>query len=54
MRRAAEERAAANRATEGARTGTPGSAFGASGDAGAAADFDPANLPPGFEKFLGR
>lgn len=56
-KRAAEERAAATRASEGARTGNPGSAFGrdgASGDAGAATDFDPANLPPGFEKFLGR
>ena len=39
--------------------GGSGSAFGSvgqggAGDAGTPADFDPANLPQGFEKFLGR
>jgi signal recognition particle subunit SRP54 len=49
-KRAAEERAAAEKA-QAAKTGG-GSAFG--GGAGAAQDLDPASLPAGFEKFLGR
>jgi len=54
-KRAAEERAAAEKATA-ARTGARGgSAFGsAAGDGGTPGDFDPANLPKGFEKFLGK
>ncbi len=53
-KRAAEERAAAERA-QAARTSGGGSAFGAgAGDGGIPADLDPANLPKGFEKFLGR
>jgi signal recognition particle subunit SRP54 len=66
-RRAAEERAAAEKAQaarSGAGTGS-GSAFGrgdgsggaggaGAGDGGIPADLDPANLPKGFEKFLGR
>ncbi|MDN5765271.1 MAG: signal recognition particle protein [Humibacillus sp.] len=54
-KRAAEERAAAAKAAAG-----PSAAGGAFGGAGAdtqgpdpMADFDPANLPKGFEKFLG-
>jgi signal recognition particle subunit SRP54 len=50
-KRAAEERAAAEKA-KGAKAGG-GSAFG-SGSAGAVPDIDPAKLPAGFEKFLGR
>ncbi|GAA5024861.1 signal recognition particle protein [Terrabacter aeriphilus] len=55
-KRAAEERAAAEKAASGRAAGA--GAFGAPG-AGAAgesdpmADFDPSNLPKGFEKFLG-
>jgi len=49
-KRAAEERAAAEKA-QAAKTGG-GSAFGSG--AGAAPDLDPASLPAGFEKFLGR
>jgi signal recognition particle subunit SRP54 len=53
-KRAAEERAAAER-SQGARTSGGGAAFGAgAGDGGIPADLDPANLPQGFEKFLGR
>jgi signal recognition particle subunit SRP54 len=53
-KRAADERAAAERA-QAARTSGGGSAFGAgAGDGGIPADLDPANLPKGFEKFLGR
>jgi len=53
-RRAAEERAAAEKAA-GARTSAAHSAFGMpSAPDGGAADFDPANLPKGFEKFLPR
>ncbi len=53
-RRAAEERAAAERA---AAPRQPGSAFGkpAADEGGSQLhDLDPANLPKGFEKFLGR
>jgi signal recognition particle subunit SRP54 len=58
-KRAAEERAAAEKA-KAARSGAgTGSAFGGAGGAGAGnggipADLDPANLPKGFEKFLGQ
>ncbi|MEP6629599.1 MAG: signal recognition particle protein, partial [Lapillicoccus sp.] len=56
-KRAADERAEAQRAA-GARTSAAGKAFGmpsAPGSDGAGGpDFDPANLPKGFEKFLGR
>jgi len=53
-RRAAQERAAAEKAA-GARTSAAHSAFGMpSAPDGGAADFDPANLPKGFEKFLPR
>ena len=58
-KRAAEERAAAERA-KAARSAGAGSAFGSgaggagAGDGGMPADFDPASLPKGFEKFLGR
>jgi signal recognition particle subunit SRP54 len=53
-KRAAEERAAAERA-QSARTSAGGSAFGGgAGEGGIPADLDPANLPKGFEKFLGR
>ena len=48
---ATEERAAAEKA-QAAKTGGGGSAFG-SGSA-TAPDLDPAKLPAGFEKFLGR
>jgi signal recognition particle subunit SRP54 len=54
-KRAAEERAAAERSAA-ARTAAAGKAFGmpAADDNGSgASDFDPANLPAGFEKFLG-
>ncbi len=56
-KRAAEERAAAAKAAAGPSS-VPGGAFGGvgSGDGQGAdpmADFDPANLPKGFEKFLG-
>ena len=54
-KRAAEERAAAERAQA---SRASGGAFGAggpgAGDGGIPADLDPANLPKGFEKFLGR
>jgi len=53
-RRAAQERAAAEKAA-GARTSAAHSAFGMpSAPDGGAADFDAANLPKGFEKFLPR
>jgi signal recognition particle subunit SRP54 len=55
-KRAAEERAAAERAAAG-RTKSAASAFGMPGGDGKAdpmADFDAANLPKGFEKFLGK
>jgi signal recognition particle subunit SRP54 len=54
-KRAAEERAAAERAKT-ARSSGGGSAFGGTeaGDGGIPTDLDPANLPKGFEKFLGR
>jgi len=53
-RRAAEERAAAEKAS-GARTSAAHSSFGMpSAPDGGGADFDPAHLPKGFEKFLGR
>jgi signal recognition particle subunit SRP54 len=56
-KRAADERAAADRAA-GARTAAAGKAFGMPGAGGAEGagvpDFDPASLPRGFEKFLGR
>ncbi|GGL40973.1 signal recognition particle protein [Phycicoccus endophyticus] len=48
-KRAAEERAAAQRATE----KPTGSSFGSSGGT-EPADFDPSQLPAGFEKFLGK
>jgi signal recognition particle subunit SRP54 len=54
-KRAAEERAAAEKA-QAART-SGGGAFGAGGPGdgdGGIPDLDPANLPKGFEKFLGR
>jgi signal recognition particle subunit SRP54 len=54
-KRAAEERAAAERSAA-ARTAAAGKAFGmpAAGENGSGgSDFDPANLPAGFEKFLG-
>lgn len=50
-KRAAEERAAAQRSTSGSGGG---SAFGGGAVGDAMADFDPANLPKGFEKFLGK
>jgi len=56
-KRAQQEREAAQRAAAGPASGTPGGAFGLGNGAGAAAAApDPANLdlPPGFEKFLGR
>ncbi|MGO4598002.1 signal recognition particle protein [Terrabacter sp. 2RAF25] len=60
-KRAAEERAAAEKAAAG-RASSAASAFGAPGSNGQGADadvdpmagFDPANLPKGFEKFLGK
>ncbi|NUR16811.1 MAG: signal recognition particle protein [Dermatophilaceae bacterium] len=58
-KRAAEERAAAEKAAAG-RAASAASAFGAPGPNGQGADadpmagFDPANLPKGFEKFLGK
>jgi signal recognition particle subunit SRP54 len=56
-KRAAEERAAAERAAAG-RANAAASAFGAPGGADGKgdpmADFDPSNLPKGFEKFLGK
>jgi signal recognition particle subunit SRP54 len=56
-KRAAEERAAAERAASG-RAKSAASAFGAPGAADGVgdpmADFDPSNLPKGFEKFLGK
>jgi signal recognition particle subunit SRP54 len=53
-KRAAEERALAQKASE-VRTAAAQGAFGAPGKeaAEALADFDPSNLPKGFEKFLG-
>jgi signal recognition particle subunit SRP54 len=55
-KRAAEERAAAERASKGRALSGAG-AFGAPGadgqDGEQLADFDPSNLPKGFEKFLG-
>jgi signal recognition particle subunit SRP54 len=56
-KRAAEERAAAERATAARSAARPsGSAFGkgADGEGSQLHDLDPANLPKGFEKFLGR
>ena len=54
-KRAAEERAAAQKAqTAKTSGGSFGAATGTDGDSGIPADFDPANLPKGFEKFLGR
>jgi signal recognition particle subunit SRP54 len=50
-KRAAEERAAAQKAAGGSGGG---SAFGGGAVGDAMADFDPANLPKGFEKFLGK
>ena len=54
-KRAAEERAAAEKAQS---AKSSGGAFGAgtpgAGDGGIPADLDPASLPKGFEKFLGR
>src|SRR3954467_7840278 len=54
-KRAQQEREAAQRAAAGPASGTPGGAFGL-GAGGATGAPDPANLdlPPGFEKFLGR
>jgi signal recognition particle subunit SRP54 len=55
-KRAAEERALADRATT-SRQEAAGRAFGMPPGAGGAAgpaDLDPSQLPPGFEKFLGR
>ena len=56
-KRAAEERAAAQKA-QAAQGGSGGclrcAPAGSDGDSGIPADFDPANLPKGFEKFLGR
>ncbi|MEO8828493.1 signal recognition particle protein [Lapillicoccus sp.] len=53
-KRAAEEREDAQRAA-GARTAAAGKAFGmpADDDGGDVPELDPANLPAGFEKFLG-
>ncbi|MGE9807841.1 MULTISPECIES: signal recognition particle protein [unclassified Janibacter] len=48
-KRAAEEKAAREKAAQG---GATGASFGAAPQA--PADFDPQNLPAGFEKFLGR
>jgi signal recognition particle subunit SRP54 len=58
-KRAAEERAAAERAKVARTGGGSGSAFGrdgatGAGDGGIPADLDPNQLPAGFEKFLGR
>ncbi|HET8769103.1 signal recognition particle protein [Phycicoccus sp. M110.8] len=53
-KRAAEERAAAERANA-PKTAPTGASFGGGQGAGnGAPDLDPANLPAGFEKFLGR
>jgi signal recognition particle subunit SRP54 len=53
-KRAAEERAAAERANA-PKTAPTGASFGGGKGAGnGASDLDPANLPAGFEKFLGR
>jgi signal recognition particle subunit SRP54 len=54
-KRAQQEREAAQRAAAGPATGAPGGAFGLGAGSGAGAP-DPASLdlPPGFEKFLGR
>ncbi|MFC8503987.1 signal recognition particle protein [Pedococcus sp. NPDC057267] len=53
-KRAAEERAAAERANA-PKTAPTGASFGGGAGAGnGAPDLDPANLPAGFEKFLGR
>jgi signal recognition particle subunit SRP54 len=53
-KRAAEERAAAERANA-PKTAPTGASFGGGTGAGnGAPDLDPANLPAGFEKFLGR
>ncbi len=49
-KRAAEERAAAQKA---AQAPPSGASFGGGGDLDPAA-FDPANLPKGFDKFLGK
>ena len=54
-KRAQEEQAAATKAAA-ARAASVGNAFGMPGSAGAPGSpggFDPANLPKGFEKFLG-
>ncbi|HVD24117.1 MAG TPA: signal recognition particle protein, partial [Lapillicoccus sp.] len=53
-KRAAEERAAAERSAA-ARSAAAGSAFGlpSGSDGDGASQLDPANLPAGFEKFLG-
>ncbi|MDQ1286469.1 MAG: signal recognition particle subunit [Actinomycetota bacterium] len=54
-KRAAQERASAERALQ-QQQGAPGSAFGPGAGAAARPPVDPASLdlPPGFEKFLGR
>jgi signal recognition particle subunit SRP54 len=60
-KRAQQERDAAQRAAAGPASGVPGGAFGlgnggSAGNGGGPVAPDPANLdlPPGFEKFLGR
>ena len=54
-KRAQQEREAAQRAVSGGQpAGAPGSAFGLGGGAAPAADPSNLELPPGFEKFLGR
>ncbi|MDQ2756060.1 MAG: signal recognition particle protein [Actinomycetota bacterium] len=52
-KRAADEKAAADKAS-GARTAAGQNAFGLGAGGDEMPDLDPANLPAGFEKFLGR
>ena len=55
-KRAQQEREAGQRAAAAREQGVPGSAFGLGAEPGEPGALDPANLelPPGFEKFLGR
>ncbi|HYJ74357.1 MAG TPA: signal recognition particle protein [Kineosporiaceae bacterium] len=53
-KRAQQEREAAQRAAAGPASGTPGGAFGLGNGAKGTPDPASLDLPPGFEKFLGR
>ncbi|WP_068403048.1 signal recognition particle protein [Kribbia dieselivorans] len=53
-KRAAEEKAMAEKAAGRGSGGGAGSAFGAGPGAGGMPDLDPSQLPKGFEKFLGK